>query len=167
MGVTHFCFRIGAHGDIEEFFVEERHAAFYAPGRETLVGTQTVVEVELAELAHGFFVEGFGIGCFVEIEVAAENLVGTFAAEHHLDTHRFDDACQQVHRCGGTDGGDIVGFNEIDDITDGVEPFLNGVVDLVVHGADMIGDEFGFCQVGGTFQSYGKRVQTRPVGTSL
>ena len=36
-----------------------------------------------------------------------------------------------------------------------------------MDGADMVGHEFGLCQVGGALQSDGKRVQTRPVGFAL
>ena len=45
---THLGLRIGAHGDIEKLFVEEWHTTLYAPSRQALVGTQTVVEVEFA-----------------------------------------------------------------------------------------------------------------------
>ena len=101
---------------------------------------------------------------FVEVEIAAEDLVGTLAREHHFDSHRLDDASQQVHGRRSTHGGDIVGFDEIDDVADGIKTFLNGIVDFVVNGADMVGYNLGFGEVGSTLQSYGKRVQTWPIG---
>mgnify|MGYP000517877749 CR=1 FL=1 len=66
--------------------------------RQRLVGAQAVVEMQLGELAHRLFVEGAGVGRLVEVEVTPEHLVGTFAAEHHLDAHALDDPRQQVHR---------------------------------------------------------------------
>ena len=103
----------------------------------------------------------------MEIEVTTENLVGTLTTEHHLDTHRLDDTSQQVHRRRGTNGGDVVGFNEIDDVTDGIETFLNGIVDFVVHSTDMVGYHLGLGKIGSALQTYGKRVQTRPIGLGL
>ena len=103
----------------------------------------------------------------MEIEVATENLVGTLATEYHLDTHRLDDPCQQVHGRGGADGGDVVGLDVIDDVADGIESLLDGIVDFVVNGADMVGHESRLCQVGGSLQSYGKGVQTGPPGLAL
>lgn len=78
--------------------------------------------MQFRQFAYGLFVKGTGIGCFVEIKVAAEDLVGTFTAQYHLDAHRLDDTCQQIHRCGSTDGSYVVCLNEIDNIPDGIEP---------------------------------------------
>ena len=103
----------------------------------------------------------------MEVEIATENFVGTLAAEHHLDTHRLDDSCQQVHRRRGADGSDIVGFDEIDDVTNSIQSILNGVVDFVVNGADMVGHHLGLGQVGGSLQTDGKGVQTRPISFGL
>ena len=109
------------------------------------------------------------LGCrgFVEIQIATENLVGTLTAEYHLDTHRLDDTGQQIHGRGGTDGGDVVGLDIVDDIANGVKTFLNGVVDFVVHGTDVVGHQLGLGQVGSTLQTNGKGVQTGPIGFGL
>ncbi len=103
----------------------------------------------------------------MEVEITTKDLIGTLAREYHLDTHRLDDTSQQIHRRRGAEGGDIVGFDEIDDVAYGVETFLDGVVDFVVDGANMVGHEFGLCQIWRTLQSYGKGVQTGPVGFRL
>ena len=96
---AHLGFGVGAHGHIQELLVEEWHTTLNTPCRKALVGTQTVVEVQLRELANGFLMKVLGRWGFVEVQVATENLVGTFAAEYHLDTHRLDDTRQQIHRC--------------------------------------------------------------------
>lgn len=88
------------------------------------------------------------IGCLVEVEVTAEYFISSFAAQYHLDTHALDNTCQQIHRGRGADGGDIVSFDVIDDIADGIQSFLNGVVDFVVDGSDKIGYFTCFGQVG-------------------
>ena len=103
----------------------------------------------------------------MEIQVAAENLVGTLAREYHLNTHRLDDTCQQIHRCRGTNGGYIVGLDIVDDITDGIEPLLNSIVDLVMNRSDMISHQLCLGEIGSTLKTDGKGVQTGPIGFGL
>ncbi|MPM06491.1 hypothetical protein SDC9_52792 [bioreactor metagenome] len=93
--------------------------------------------MQLAQFAYGFLVELFGIGRFVEIEVTAENFIGSFAGKYHFHAHRFDDAGEEVHRGTGTDGGYIVGLDVVNHVADGIQSFLHGEVDFVVHGADV------------------------------
>ena len=112
--------------------------------------------MQLGELAHGFFVKGLCVWRFVEVEITAEHLVGTLAAQYHLDAHALDDAGQQVHRSGGAHGGHIIGFYVIDHVADGVESLLNGVVDFMMYGSDMIGHLAGLGQIGGSLQTHGE-----------
>ena len=119
---------------------------------------QAVVQVQFAQFAHGLFVEGACIGRFVEIEVTAEKLVGSFAGKDHFDTHRLDYAGEQVHRRRSPHGGHIVGLEVIDDIPQRIQALLDRVVDFVVHGADVVGYFTSCGQVGCTFESYGERV---------
>ena len=97
----------------------------------------------------------------MEVEIAAENLVGPFAAQHHLDAHRLDDAGQQIHRRGGPDGGHVVGFDIVDDIAEGIQPFLNSIIDFMVNRSDMFGHQTGLFQVGSPLQPYGEGMQLR------
>ena len=62
------------------------------------------------------------------------------------------------------DLSDIVGFDKIDDVADGIQTFLYGIVYFVMDGADVLGNETCFRQIGSPFQAYGKTVETRPVG---
>lgn len=55
---AHLDCRIDAHGNIQEFFVEEGDTSFYSPGCKAFVGTEAVVQMQFGELAHGFFVKG-------------------------------------------------------------------------------------------------------------
>ena len=107
--------------------------------------------------------ESLGIRCLVEIEIASEHLVGTLARKHHLDTHASDDSRQEIHRGRSTHGGYIVGLDEIDDITDGIQSLLDGVVDFVVHGSDVLSNQSCFCQVRRTLQTNGEGMKSRPV----
>ena len=45
---AHLCFGIEAHGYVQKFFVQERHSAFHSPRCEGFIGTEAVIEVELA-----------------------------------------------------------------------------------------------------------------------
>ena len=167
VNATHLRLWVRPHGHIEELFVEERHTPLHAPGREALVGSEAVVIVQLRELADGLLVESLCVGCFVEVKVAAKNLVRSFAAQHHLNAHRLDDTCQQVHRRRGTDGGHVVGLDEVNHVANGIQSFLNGVVYFVVNGSDVLGHESRLLQVGSALQAHREAVQARPVGTCL
>ena len=103
----------------------------------------------------------------VEVEIASENLVSPLTRQHHLDTHALDDTGKQVHRGAGPDGCHVVCLNEVNDITDSVKPLLNGVVNLVVYGTDVISNELRLCQVGCTLKSHGKGVEAWPPGLRL
>ena len=46
---------------------------------------------------------------------------------------------RQIHGGGGADSGYVISLNEIDDVADRIEAFLNGIVYLVMHGTDMTG----------------------------
>ena len=111
--------------------------------------------------------ESFGIRCLVEVEITSEYLVGTLARKHHLDTHAADDSRQEIHRGRSTHGGNIVGLDEIDDITDGIQAFLDGVVDFVMHGSDVLGHQSCLCQIRRTLQTHSEGVQTWPVCLGL
>ena len=102
----------------------------------------------------------------VEIEVASEYLVSTLAREYHLNTHRLYDACQEVHRGRGADCGHIVGLDKINNIAYGIETFLNCVVNFMVNSSNVICHHLCLCEVRCTFQTYGKRVESRPPGLS-
>ena len=68
---------------------------------------------------------------------------------------------------GGADSGYVVSLNEIDDVADSIEAFLNGIVYLVMHGTDMTGHFAGFNQVGSTLQADGEGMELRPPGICL
>ena len=102
----------------------------------------------------------------VEVEVATENLVGSLARKHHLYAHRLYHTRQQIHRHGGTHGGYIVGLDEVDNVAQGVQSLLNGIVDFVMHRAYVVGYQTRLRQVGRSLESHGKRVETRPPGTA-
>ena len=160
-------FRVQRHRRVDETPVQIRHARFHAPGRHRLVGAQAVEQVQIVELAHGFLVQCLRTGCLVEIQIAAEQLVRALAGKHHLDAHRADAACHQIHRSGGADRGDVVGFQVVDHVRQRVDAFLHGEMQFVVHGADVRGDFARSLQVGRISQADGKTMQLRPPGFGL
>lgn len=91
------------------------------------------------QLTHGLVVELTRIRCLMEIQIATEHFVRTLAGQHHLDTHRLDFTRHQVHWRGGANGGDVVGFDVINHVADGIQAFLHGEVNFMVHGAQMVG----------------------------
>ena len=100
----------------------------------------------------------------MEVKVTAEHLVRSFTAKHHFDAHALDDACQQIHRSGGADGGYVVSLDKIDYIAYGVQPFLNGIVDFVVNRTDVSRHFARLDQVGSAFQPHCEGMELRPPG---
>ena len=115
-GGNHFVGGVDAHSHIQKFFVEEGHASLHAPCAEALIGAKAVVEVQSRKFAHRFAVKFFCRRRFVEIEVTAENFVGSFSRQHHFYAHRLNHACQQIHRRGGAHGGHVVGFDMVNHV---------------------------------------------------
>ena len=95
---SHLCLRVQSHGHINELLVKEGNPSLHAPGSQGLVGSQTVIEMELGKLSYSLLMEFLCIGCLMEVEISAEELIGALTGEHHLDTHALDDAGQEEHR---------------------------------------------------------------------
>jgi hypothetical protein len=55
--------------------------------------------MQVLDAADGFLVEGFLVGCVVEVEVAAESFVRALTGEDHFDAHGFDLAGEEEHGC--------------------------------------------------------------------
>ncbi len=103
----------------------------------------------------------------MKVEITSENLIGTLSGEYHLDAYGLYHPRQEIHRCGGAYGSDVVGLYVVYDIAYGVESLLNSVVYLVVNSTYIIGNKTSLSEVGCALESYGKGVQSRPVGTCL
>ncbi len=164
---AHLVRGVEAHRHVHELLVEEGHAALHAPGGHGFVGPQAVIQMQSGEFAHRLLVKLPGVRRFVEVEVAAEQLVGAFAREHHLDAHGLDVTGHQIHGGGGADGGDVIGLEVIDDVPQGIQAFLHGEVDLVVDGAQVIGHLAGGGKIWRAFQADGEGVQLGPPGLAL
>ena len=118
--------------------------------------------MKLGEFTYGFLMKGLCVGRLVEIQIASEYLVSSFARQHHLDAHRTNDASQQVHGCGCTNRSDIIRLSIVNHIADSIEAFLDGVVHLVVYGSDIIGNLACLSQIGCTLQPYSEAMQAWP-----
>ena len=79
-----------------------------------------------AYLVAGLLVELLLVGREVEVEVAAQELVGALPREHHLDAQRLDLARHQEHGRAGPDRRHVVGLVVIDHLLDRVDPVLRG-----------------------------------------
>ena len=123
--------------------------------------------MQLAQLANRFLMEGLCRGCLVEIQVSSEYLVGSFSRQYHLDAHALDDSCQQVHGGGSAYRGHVVCLCEVDDVPDGIDSLLDGVIDFVMNRTYMLCHATGFLQVGSSLESHGEGVQAWPPCTSL
>mmetsp|Transcript_11166 Transcript_11166/g.35629 ORF Transcript_11166/g.35629 Transcript_11166/m.35629 type:complete len:355 (-) Transcript_11166:755-1819(-) len=161
--LAHLDLGVEVHDVVKELAVEEGHAGLDAKGAHGLVGAQAVKVVQVLELVDGLLVELLLVGGLVEVEVAAERLVGALAGEHHLDAHRLDLAAHEEHGGGGADGGDIVGLEVVDDVVDGVHALLHGEGEAMVRGAEKVGHLLGRGQVGGALEADAERVHARPV----
>ena len=159
LGGDHLVLGVITHGGLEELLVQEGHTRLQTPGRGRLVGTQAVSQVQVLHTAHSLLVELLPVGRGVEVQVTTEGLVATLSTQHHLDTHGLDLAGEQVHRSGGTDGGDIVGLEVVDDVREGVQAVLNCEGESVVLGAQELGHLKGSLSIGSTRKTNGEGVQ--------
>lgn len=155
----HLLLGIDVHGNLEELLVEEGHAGLKTPSRGGLVGAQAVGQVEVLDATDALLVELLLVGSAVEVEVTAEDLIGALTRENHLDTHGLDLAREEVHGGRGTDGGDIVGLEVVDDIGKRVKTVLNSEGHDVVLGAEELGDLKGGLVVGRAGETDGEGVE--------
>jgi hypothetical protein len=77
--------------------------------------------VQVLDSHNTFLVERSGIGRRVEVEVSTKDFIRTFTGQDHLDTDGLDFSGQETHRNGGSYGGDIVGFQVVDDFVNRIE----------------------------------------------
>jgi hypothetical protein len=89
--------------------------------RDRMVGGARLTD---AYLAAGLLVELLLVGREVEVEVAAQELVGALPREHHLDAQRLDLARHQEHGRAGPDRRHVVGLVVIYHLLDRVDPVL-------------------------------------------
>ena len=153
---VHLVAWVKVHGNVYKVFVQKRNAAFNTPCHEALVCTQAVVEVQLAHLAHKFFVEFFCVGCLVEIEVAAKELVASFSRKNHLYSHGFYYPCKKVHGCACADSCNVISFYVVDYVRQRIQCFLYCKVNFVVNSSNVVCCLLCGNKVRGTFKSYRK-----------
>jgi hypothetical protein len=89
----------------------------------------------------------FLVGGFVEVEVAAEDLIGALSGQHHLHAQGLDLAGHEEHGRAGADGGHVVRLHMVDHLRQRVQSLLHCEVELVVPGADVVGHFPGRLQI--------------------
>ena len=94
-----------------------------------------------------FAVKFLLVGGLVEVEISAEDLVGAFAGDDHLDPQRFDLAGHEEHGRAGPDRRHVVGLDVVDDVLDRVNSVLHREVELVVNRAEVLRHLFTCFQV--------------------
>lgn len=133
--LVHLVSSINSHGNLQELLVQERYSSLHTechggykrdhalePKIElafavrilTLVGSQTITDVQVLDPLDTFLVEDLGGRSGMEIEVSSENLIGSFTGEDHLDSTSLDLSTQEVHGQGSSDGGHVKGLQRVD-----------------------------------------------------
>ena len=118
--------------------------------------------MKLGYLPHGLLVESLSRRSLVEIQVSPENLIRPFPRKDHLDAHGLYHSGQQIHRGRSPDGRDVIGFDMVDDVLQGVQPFLDRVMDFVMDGSYVFGDHPRLRQIRSPFKSDSERMEPRP-----
>lgn len=131
---------IDVHGNLEELLVQEWNAGLKTPCGSRLVGAQAVGKMEVLDATDALLVESLLVGSSVEVEVSTKDLIAALARENHLDTHGLDLAGKQIHGGRGTDGGDVVGLEVVDNIRQRIKTLLNSEGHDVMLGAEKLGD---------------------------
>lgn len=144
--------------------VQERHTSLETPSGSRLVGTQAVSQVQVLDTAHRLLVESLLVWGSMEVQVSTKDLVATLTTEDHLDTHGLDLARKEVHGSRGTDRGNIVGLQVVDDIGESVEAVLDGEGHDVVLGSEELGNLEGGLVVRRAGQTNGEGVELGEVG---
>jgi hypothetical protein len=117
---------VDGHGDPQKLLVEERNTSLdteshrrwgddevvlskpvrrrktqpdrAGPGSLTLVGSETIADVQVLDTLDTFLVEDLGSRSGVEVEVPSEDFIGTFSGQDHLDTSSLDLSAVRVKR---------------------------------------------------------------------
>ena len=119
--------------------VEERHARLEAVGHRHPVAA---LQVEVVQRAHGALELGVqlgGVGELAHVVVAGEQLVGALAGEHDLDVLAGHAGEHEVRHGAAHEAG-VEGLDRAHDVGQRLERLGRGVGDLVVLGADVLGD---------------------------
>mmetsp|Transcript_19641 Transcript_19641/g.45024 ORF Transcript_19641/g.45024 Transcript_19641/m.45024 type:complete len:533 (+) Transcript_19641:351-1949(+) len=146
--VDHLVLAVEEHGRVQKVLVEEGHPSLHAPRHCRLVCAQAVELVKVVELAHALLVQLLAGGRLVEVEVPPKLLVGPLSRDDHLDSERLDLAGQDEHGGPRADRRHVVGLEVVDHVLDGVDSLLHSEVELVVVGAELLGDGARVGQVG-------------------
>mmetsp|Transcript_23956 Transcript_23956/g.68591 ORF Transcript_23956/g.68591 Transcript_23956/m.68591 type:complete len:392 (-) Transcript_23956:92-1267(-) len=120
--------------------------------------------MELLHLSDVLLVELLRVRCLVEVQVAAEDLVGALPAQNHLHARRLDAPRHEVHGRGRADGRDVEALQVVDDVLQSVDALLRRERVLVVHGVEVLGHLAGRREVRTGLQADAERVQLGPVG---
>ena len=111
--------------------------------------------------------EFFRIRCHVEIQIAAEQFIGSLTAQDHLDAHGLDLAGHEVHGSGGTNRRHVIGFDVFDHVIERIQSLLNGEYQWVVNRPNVLRYFLGCSNIGAAFQSNAEAVHLRPPGFSV
>jgi hypothetical protein len=120
--------------------------------------SQSVKEID-TDLPARLAVQLLLVGRLVEVEVASEELVGALAGDDHLDPEGLDLARHEEHGRARPDCGDVVRLRVVDHVLDGVDVVLNGEVELMVQGAQVLRHLPGRLEVRGTLQAHVEGVE--------
>mmetsp|Transcript_76258 Transcript_76258/g.184471 ORF Transcript_76258/g.184471 Transcript_76258/m.184471 type:complete len:403 (+) Transcript_76258:249-1457(+) len=133
--------RVDGHGSLDDVGAQEGHACLHAVGHGHAVRALAVDVVEVPEDAPQLTEEGLAGRSVVEVEVPCGELVRALACEHRL-------AAVRVHQPGKEEVGDgrshelwLVGLQVVDDVLNARKGLLRGEEVLVMHSAQVLGDQ--------------------------
>lgn len=146
--------RAQTQGQLQEGLVQEGHAHLHGVRHAALVGTQQVRGVQQPDAAHRLLVEVRLVGGQVEVQVAAEHLVGALARQHHLQAVLPDAPRQEEHGHGRADRGHVVALQVPHHVHQRAQALLHCEVHLGVLGAQEVGHAPRRAQVGRLGQAH-------------
>mmetsp|Transcript_15412 Transcript_15412/g.31337 ORF Transcript_15412/g.31337 Transcript_15412/m.31337 type:complete len:562 (-) Transcript_15412:323-2008(-) len=155
----HLFLRIQIHRHLEKIGIQKGRSRFHSPSRHGLIATQAIVHVKPADLIHRLVEKLLFVGSLMKVKIAAEYLIGSFPAQHHLNPHGLDLPRHEIHRSRSPNGGNIVRFDAPNHLPDGIGTLFDGISIGMVNGPEKVGDALGGDEVGAVGESYGEGVK--------
>lgn len=109
---------------------------FHAPGGHRFVGAGAVKHMQRLQHVPPLRAVLWRSAPYGSGRGSRRTLRPSLRRKHHFDAHGFNFPRHQVHRRRSANSGHIVGFDVIDNVADRIQPFLDGKVNFMVHGAE-------------------------------
>ena len=126
------------HHILYKIKIAEWHPCFQGIDRDASIRPKHIVHMQLPDSFLRLLLERLGGGCEVSVFVP-EQLVGNFPGKEDSDVRPLvDGLADQIHPHAGTDGGDVVGSENLDDLFQRTDDLIGGHVNLGMVGSEEI-----------------------------